>query len=490
MSNTATSRRGARRPRWRACGGRRGLLGGAALGVAIALAAAPPVPAAIPPPDGVVQPIVIPKLHDAPVGRAAFATAFDDTTATGTASGGTVALAGGARYRVRTCVWAKAAGAPPASACEQRTVDGRAWKRIASVPVPTATLRVQRPPVGLPPTTMAGLTVVETHSAGKWLPNASSWPSGGLPAAGVAVPAVDQVSGPVLGPQGFTLPGVRPGGINTGAQDSICRPEEVPARSAPEGSAGALGDLPFPYEVGAPSGRFAGRPARGVMLVVHPGGWFGVGRGALELMRGEADRWRARGWRTVNASYRGCDAALGDVTALYDRAQRKLGGGRPICALGHSSGGHLALLLATRRPQLDCVVAAGAIADLPALPGQSAARQPGAKRGAGPGATANWAVAAFGADGLAAASPARLRVRARVLYGIAATDDLVPWAQATEFARAQRARNPRAYVDTERLRGGREPFVHGTVSGAALQRFHDRERALVAPLVAGRRVSR
>lgn len=275
---------------------------------------------------------------------------------------------------------------------------------------------------------------------------------------------------------------MRPGGINTGAQDSICRAENVPATSAPQGSAGALGSLPFPYEVGRPTGRFAGEPARGVMLIFHPGGWFGVGRGALEVMRGEADRWRARGWRTVNASYRGCDSSIRDVAALYDRVERVYAGRAPICALGHSSGGHLALLLAARRPQVDCVVAAGAIADLPRLARQTAASRPGARSAAGPGATANWATAAFGADGLAGASPARRAVRARVLYGIAATDDLVPWAQATAFARSQRARGRGAYVDTERLGGGGQPFVHGTVSAAALKRFHDHERALIAPI--------
>lgn len=470
----------------RRTGRRLGPLAGVGLVLLIA-ACAPPAAGAVPPPGRVLQPIVIPALQDARVGRMAFATSFGPTTATGTASGGSIALAAGARYRLRTCVWSKAAGAPPASACRQRTVDGRAWARITPVQAPTARLRVRRPAAGRPATTMAGLVVVETLQSGRWLPNASSWPVAGLPAAGVAVPAVGRPTGALLGRQGFALPGVRPGGINTGAQDSICRAESVPATSPPHGSTRALGSLPFPYEVGRPSGRFAGERARGVMLILHPGGWFGVGRGALEIMRGEADRWRARGWRTVNASYRGCDSSIGDAAALYDRVERVYRGRTAICALGHSSGGHLALLLAARRPRLDCVVAGGAIADLAALPAQTAALRPGARPGAGPDATANWAVAAFGADGLVAASPAQRSVRARVLYGIAATDDLVPWAQATAFARSQRARNPGAYVDTERLRGGHRPFVHGEVSAAALKRFHDRERALVAPLERGRR---
>ena len=46
------------------------------------------------------------------------------------------------------------------------------------------------------------------------------------------------------------------------------------------------------------------------MLVLHGGGWSSVGEAKLRVTRADAERWRARGWRTVNASYRPC-AALG-----------------------------------------------------------------------------------------------------------------------------------------------------------------------------------
>jgi acetyl esterase/lipase len=81
----------------------------------------------------------------------------------------------------------------------------------------------------------------------------------------------------------------------------------------------ALGALPFYYEVGEPSGAYAGRPPRGVLILLHGGGWVANGGAAAQDVRGEADRWRARGWRTVNSSYRACGSSLTDALLLYDR---------------------------------------------------------------------------------------------------------------------------------------------------------------------------
>src|SRR5918993_5259682 len=102
-----------------------------------------------------------------------------------------------------------------------------------------------------------------------------------------------------------------------------------------------------------------------------------------------------------------------------------------------------------------------------------------------PATVVNWATAAFGADRLADVSAAASRVRARVLYALAETDPLIPFAQATSFAAAQRRRDPSAYIDTLRLPPGDILFEHGFVSAAGLQEFHDREQRLVAPLTIG-----
>ena len=45
------------------------------------------------------------------------------------------------------------------------------------------------------------------------------------------------------------------------------------------------------------------------------------------------------------------------------------------------------------------------------------------------------------------------------------------------------AADPNAYVDAVHLDAGDVPFVHTGVTSAALDDFHSREDALVAPLV-------
>jgi acetyl esterase/lipase len=335
-------------------------------------------------------------------------------------------------------------------------------------------MTVDRPSAGGAPATIAGTVLVDVRrSDGHYDPSASSWPADGLPAAGLVVPAVDAAAGPVLSPQGVALPGARGGGIDSGTQDSICREEQPTPTVARAGSTDALGELPFAYEVGEPAG---GQPARGVMLVLHGGAWFSVGEAKLSITRPDAARWQARGWRTVNATYRACATSVDDVLRLYDRVRSTYGATLPVCAFGRSAGGHLALLLAARRPQLACVVAEAGIADLAALAGQTAVG-----RGSGPATVANWATAAFGADRLAQVSAAGSAVRARVLYAISAADPLVPFEQATAFAAAQRRRDPGAYVDTLRVPAGDEPFEHVRASVAGLQEFFAHEQALVAP---------
>jgi dienelactone hydrolase len=403
---------------------------------------------------------------------------FTDATATAIATPSPVRLPVGLDFRIRTCVWRKAPAQAPVSVCEEADTRPDALTVLTGVAAPTARMTFDRGAAGQQPATVAAVVLVDVlgHD-GQYLPVASSWPTAGLPAAGIAVPAVDQVAGPVLGPQGIAIAGVDGGGIDTGTQDSICREDQVAPDTPDDGSTTALGDLPFAYEVGEPAG---GQPPRGTMILLHGGAWFSVGRAKLSLTRADAARWRARGWRTVNATYRACAASVGDVLALYDRIVGRYGTAQPICAFGRSAGGQLALLLAARRPRLDCVVAEAGIADLPAL-----AHETTASGRLGPATVTNWATAAFGADRLAGVSAAGSPIHARVLYAIGVADTLVPWRQATDFARAQHRRDPRAYVDLLHVPVGDQPFEHAYVSAAGLAQFHAREDALVAPLTIG-----
>jgi dienelactone hydrolase len=431
-----------------------------------------PARAAIPPPASVTNRVLTTSGNG--VGELVLRVAYSAGGATATATPSPLRLALGNAYRVRTCIWTKAPQRAPASTCEQAQVRPALLDVVTGVTVPGASMTVDRPSAGTAPATIAGTVLVDVRrSDGRYDPSASSWPGDGLPAAGLVVPAVDGTAGPVLAPQGVALSGARGGGIDNGTQDSICREEQPTPTDAPGGSTDALGELPFAYEVGEPAG---GQPARGVMLVLHGGAWFSVGEAKLGITRPDAARWQARGWRTVNATYRACATSVDDVLRLYDRVRSTYGATLPVCAFGRSAGGHLALLLAARRPQLACVVAEAGIADLAALAGQAAVG--GAS---GPATVANWATAAFGADRLAQVSAAGSAVRARVLYAISAADPLVPFEQATAFAAAQRRRDPGAYVDTLRVPAGDEPFEHVHASVAGLQEFFAREQALVAP---------
>src|SRR4051812_37490663 len=55
-------------------------------------------------------------------------------------------------------------------------------------------------------------------------------------------------------------------------------------------------DAPAYYEVGAPTGSFAGKTPKGEMLVIHGGGWHLVGKATVAFERRHADEWRAKGW--------------------------------------------------------------------------------------------------------------------------------------------------------------------------------------------------
>jgi fermentation-respiration switch protein FrsA (DUF1100 family) len=127
----------------------------------------------------------------------------------------------------------------------------------------------------------------------------------------------------------------------------------------------ARADVPSEYT--PPSGAYAGRPARGLVIVLHYGAWHGGDGRGIPVMRPWASEFNRHGWAAVNTDYRtGADSIL-DVVDTYDRWRAQLGPRIPICAYGQSAGGHLALMLAAIRPALDCVIAAAAPTDFQSL---------------------------------------------------------------------------------------------------------------------------
>lgn len=196
--------------------------------------------------------------------------------------------------------------------------------------------------------------------------------------------------------------------------------------------------------------------AKGVMLIFSGGAWLAPPPDEVAATRHYEDRYSALGWVAVNVGYRpGGEQGFADATRAYDKA-RADHPGLPICAVGESSGGHLALMLAIERP-LDCVEPVDAPVDLTkGLPRQ----------------LVMTARAVFRRD-LAKWSPA-LRageIRGAVLIVEAAGDRIVPPAQARQL----KAALPRA--DLVLLPGGGLPFIHATkVDKRAYAAYLSRER--------------
>lgn len=106
----------------------------------------------------------------------------------------------------------------------------------------------------------------------------------------------------------------------------------------------------------------ASGPENGPVCVLLHGGFWRA-RYDRSLMDGLADDLAGRGWRVLNAEYRRGGApwrtTLEDVLAAIALA----GDDQPVFAVGHSAGGHLALLAAAHAP-LAGVVGQAPVADL------------------------------------------------------------------------------------------------------------------------------
>jgi acetyl esterase/lipase len=205
-----------------------------------------------------------------------------------------------------------------------------------------------------------------------------------------------------------------------------------------------------------PTGAHSGRPPKLVLIYVHGGGWSGFDPAFVNVYRRSGRGLRSIGYATATLDFSAGAAGIDDIQRAYRRIRRRAGAGTPVCALGDSSGGHAALLLAAREPGLDCVVALGAPTDLTDL---GDAAQPDTIRDA--------AERAFGRDRLAQYSPlthAR-SIRAKLMLVRVATDPLVGAEQARRLARA--VPGTRVLV----LPPGGAPFVHAAADEQAIRGY-------------------
>jgi len=242
---------------------------------------------------------------------------------------------------------------------------------------------------------------------------------------------------------------------------TACRATTVSGSTDPTLDTASLGrKAPAGYEIGLPRSRRTER----IMMLIHGGGWTKVGQGALNTERAAARAWRHAGWTTVNLDYRACRDSSADILKFYDLIRRRFGSGVPICAQGESAGGHLALNLAVRRPDISCVIAYAAPTDL--AHGTSTVRA--------------IARTVFGAKRLTRMSPVARAgaIHARLLLATAQDDAVVPASQASKL---QHAVASDVYTDVVRLPPGRLTFVHGTTSPAGLLDLQRHVAALVQP---------
>jgi acetyl esterase/lipase len=274
---------------------------------------------------------------------------------------------------------------------------------------------------------------------------------------------------------------------NTGTPGSSCAANtgnlSYAAPSHGEKTGGLGPDAPTYYEIGAPTGAFAGKSPKGEMLVIHGGAWHLVGKATVAVERKHADQWRARGWETINLDYRACALSLGDVQWFKQRV-RVLHPNALICAEGVSAGAQLALMLAANNSDIACVIALGGPTDFTTIAAQTAFDpRAGVYDHAGPEFVFNVARAAFGAK-VGDMSPRKHAgsITARLLLASGERDSLIPAAQNASMAQSMFAAHRDAYVDVDLLPFGPQKFVHTSTTQAALDDLSRREDALVAGL--------
>lgn len=173
-------------------------------------------------------------------------------------------------------------------------------------------------------------------------------------------------------------------------------------------------------------GEPAGGDPIGLVMLIHGGGWQ-HSDSRYEEQKRTSTNFLGRGYATVAIGYDEGARGFRQVVEVYKEARKRYPD-LPVCATGVSAGGHLSLMLATRRPDLDCVLAVAAPTDITSI----AAQDPGGDE------VYNAAVKAFGKDQLARFSPALHadRIKAKVLLINAEADPLVPADQGRELARA------------------------------------------------------
>lgn len=117
------------------------------------------------------------------------------------------------------------------------------------------------------------------------------------------------------------------------------------------------------YEVLEPSG-----PPVGTIMLIHGGGWRASDAHLLHGQNAQRSYFaNVFGWEQDAVGFRAGEPGIRDLAHWVDTLMAA-DPERPFCVFGRSSGGHMALMVARRRPEIDCVIVEGPslyISDIP-----------------------------------------------------------------------------------------------------------------------------
>lgn len=225
----------------------------------------------------------------------------------------------------------------------------------------------------------------------------------------------------------------------------------------------------------------------GVLISVHGGGW--IGDRDLTDIRHKMSPFVqpavAAGWAAVHVSYStGAANALADIHEIYDRVRDKYGSSLPVCLLGNSAGGHLALTYAGMTSKMpgvtpvDCVIASAPPTDILAFRREVALKPYVRKR----------RISGFLNIGFRDArqmhdlSPVRFArsYASKTLLFTAVGDPVVSSAQVLSFSAKLDRYRPNLFNREVFLPGGSLPFVHRRVSATAWHIYREQVRHILS----------
>jgi acetyl esterase/lipase len=207
-----------------------------------------------------------------------------------------------------------------------------------------------------------------------------------------------------------------------------------------------------------------------VVVLLHGGCW--LNRFDRGYCRHLAEALRQRGWAAVNVEYRrvgdpggGWPGTFEDVVAAVRWGLGQFGTGAHegagVTVVGHSAGGHLALLAAVAEPRITAVVGLAAIGDLARYVTEPISCAEGGRRFAG------------GTDVPAAADPQQLPLPAASVHLVSGERDLIVPGR---YGEAYAARGPS--VDHQVIAGAGhfDLVAPWTAAGARVVEIIDRTR--------------